>query len=341
MPRLRFLAALASVVALHAGMALAQAPGGARPPAMSPDTVLADNGIAKVTRADYDLELTRLPPTVRGGFATSAKRVSDLVNRLLVTRTLAILADQQRLLEDPETARRLNVEMERLKSQLMIMKVEREAGAAFDANLAPYEARARDLYRLDPRKYDVGAEVAVSHILFATPQHTVQEATRLATEARAALLGGADFGALARERSEDPSAKTNGGSLGTIRRGQTDPAFERAAFAMAKVGEISEPVRTDFGVHLIRLDAHKPGRQATFEEAKPRIMADLRQRYVEGERDGFLDEIRATVTKGTDTAKIESMVIRSDPAMLERAQRESLQRQQDALRERTQSPSKR
>ena len=61
---------------------------------MAPDTVLADNGIARVTRADYDLELTRLPPDLRGGFATNEKRVVDLINRLLVTKSLAAQADQ-------------------------------------------------------------------------------------------------------------------------------------------------------------------------------------------------------------------------------------------------------
>jgi len=158
----------------------------AQPPApMSPDTVLADNGIARVTRADYELELTRLPEQVRGGFATSEKRVVDLINRLLVTKTLAVQADRAKLLEEPETARRLAAEMDRMKSQLMLAKVERDAAAAFDANPAPFEARARDLYATEPRKYDVGAEVSASHILFTVPPHTIEEAHRLAAEVRA------------------------------------------------------------------------------------------------------------------------------------------------------------
>ena len=160
------------------------------PAPMSPDTVLADNGIARVTRADYELELTRLPEQVRGGFATSEKRVVDLVNRLLVTKTLAAQADQAKLVEEPETARRLAAEMERIKAQLMLAKVERDAAAAFDANPAPFEARARDLYAMDPRKYEVAGEVSASHILFATPPHSVAEAQRLATEARAQIVAG-------------------------------------------------------------------------------------------------------------------------------------------------------
>ena len=53
---------------------------------MSPETVLAQRGDLKVTRADYDVELLRLPPDIRGGFATSEKRVADLLTRMLLTK---------------------------------------------------------------------------------------------------------------------------------------------------------------------------------------------------------------------------------------------------------------
>ena len=340
MLRPRRIAALACVAALHASLALAQ-PAAPRAPAPMPgDTVLADNGIARVTRADYDLELTRLPPDMRGGFATSEKRVADLISRLLVTRTLAALADREKLLDDPEAARRFAAETERMKSQLMLSRVEREAAEAFDANPAPFEARARDLYVVDPRKFDAPPEIAVSHVLFATPPHSVEEATRLAAAARSTVLAGADFAALARERSEDPSAKANAGSLGTIRIGQTDPAFERAAFALARVGEVSEPVRTDFGVHLIRLDARKEGRPSTFDQVKPRLMAEQRQRHIDGQREAFVEKLREDAAKALDTAKVGSMVIRVDPATLERVQRELGQRQQERMRDRAGSTTR-
>lgn len=322
-------AALACAAALFAACAWAQGPA---PAPMSPDTVLADNGIARVTRADYDLELTRLPEQVRGGFATSEKRVVDLINRLLVTKTLAVQADRAKLLEEPETAKRLASEMERIKSQLMLAKVERDAAAAFDANPAPFEARARDLYAMDPRKYEVGAEVSASHILFATPPHSVEEAHKLAEQARAQVVAGADFEKLARERSEDPSAKQNGGKLGWFKRGQMDGQFEGAAFALTKVGEISPPVETAYGVHVIRLDGRKEAQRVTFEQAKPRIMAEQRQQYINAQKDAYQDKLRADAAKGTDMQKVEAMVIRVDNAQLDQMQRELIQRQKDATR---------
>jgi len=307
---------------------------------MSPDTVLADNGIARVTRADYDLELTRLPPGTRGGFATSEKRVVDLINRLLVTKTLAVQADRAKLLEEPETARRLAAEMDRMKSQLMLAKVERDAAAAFDANPAPFEARARDLYAMEPRKYDVGAEVSASHILFTVPPHTIEEAHRLAAEVRAQIVAGADFETIARERSEDPSAKQNGGKLGSFKRGEMDGQFENAAFGLAKVGEISAPIETTYGVHLIRLDGRKDVQRSTFEQAKPRIMADQRQQYINGQKDALTEKLKIEAFQATDMKKVDAMVIRTDSARLDQIQRELGQRQREALKDSARQPPK-
>jgi parvulin-like peptidyl-prolyl isomerase len=336
---------LASSRRVALGFLLAASAAGAqpvvRPPeAMAPETVLADNGIARVTRADYDLELTKLPPAIRGGFATSEKRVVDLINRMLVTKTLAVQAEQAKLLDDPETARRISSELERIKSLLMLARIERDAGAAFDANPAPFEARARDLYATDPRKYDVGGEVSASHILFATPPHSVEEATRLAREARAAIVAGADFNAVARERSEDPSAKGNAGRLGWFKRGQMDAEFEGAAFALAKKGEVSEPVVSSFGVHLIRLDDRRDAQRLTFEQAKPRIMAEQRQQYIDAQKEAVLEKLRTEAFKGTDMTKVDAMLIKTEGAKMDAMQREALQRQQEALRERTRQPQK-
>ena len=332
MTLLRSLLCAAAGTTLVSAVAFAQALGAAPTP-MSPDTVLADNGVAKVTRADYDYELTRLPENVRGGFATTDKRVADLINRMLVTKTLAAQADAQKLMEQPEVARRLALEIEKLKAQLMVAKLEADAAARFDANPAPFEARARDLYAINPRKWDVAGEVSASHILFATPPHSVEEARKLAAAARAEIVAGADFEAIARARSEDPSAKQNGGKLGFFKRGQMDGSFENAAFALTKVGEVSEPVETAYGFHLIRLDGRKDTQRMTFEQAKPRIMAEQRAAYIASQRDEVVEQIKVDAYKATDMGKVGSMVIRADAAQLDRLQRESLQRQQEALRE--------
>ncbi len=74
-----------------------------------------------------------------------------------------------------------------------------------------------------------------------------------AREVRSSILAGADFADVAAERSQDPGSATQGGDLGTVRRGQMVPAFEEAVWN-APVGQVTEPVLTQFGYHLIRVD---------------------------------------------------------------------------------------
>jgi peptidyl-prolyl cis-trans isomerase C len=299
-------------------------------PKMPPETVLADNGIARVTRADYDLELTRLPANIRAGFATSEKRVADLINRLLVTKTLAAQADQRGIPKEPEVARRIEAEFERVKAQMMTQRIEQEAAQRFDADVKRWELRARDVYALDPKKFEVAEQVSASHILFAFSAHKPDEARKLAAEARAAVLAGKDFNELAREKSEDGSAKQNAGRLGFFGAKQMDPNFEQAAFALARVGDLSEPVESAYGWHVIRLDGRHPAKRQTFDEAKPAIMADLKQKYVTAERDRIIDEIRQKAYEVTRMDLVDPMVIRVDYDKVEQLQRDVLQR----LRER-------
>jgi len=85
----------------------------------------------------------------------------------------------------------------------------------------------------------------------------------------------ADFAALAREFSDDAATREQGGALGLFQRGAHSKAFDDAAFAL-KEGEVSAPVQTEFGFHVIKLERREPARTLTFEEAAP----DLRRRLL-------------------------------------------------------------
>lgn len=294
---------------------------------MDPNAVLADNGVARITRADYDLELTRLPPELRGGFPTSDRRIADLITRLLVTRTLALQADAAGLPNEPENSRKLASELERAKAQLMVARLELDAARRFDADTRPWEARARDVYASSRAKYTTPEQLTASHILFSTEKRSVDEATRLALDARAKLVAGADFATLAKELSDEPAAKFTGGSLGAFPRGQMVPDFEKAAFALAP-GTLSEPVRTSFGVHVIRVEKKTPEKVQTFEEARPAILAELRQNYISSQRDEALGALQEKARAGTNADLVQAMVIRVDPAMLEQLQRDAARQAQ-------------
>lgn len=106
-------------------------------------------------------------------------------------------------------------------------------------------------------------EVEASHILFqvspnASPEDTATAYQR-AIEAREKILAGADFDSIARKYSQDPSAAENGGRIGYFSALYLVYPFENAAFNM-KVGEISMPVRTRYGYHIIQVTDRRPAR---------------------------------------------------------------------------------
>lgn len=288
--------------------AAANSPGTVTAPA---DTVLIRNGVTTLTRGDYDLELTRLPPDVRGGFGADPSRVNTLLNRLLVTKTLAAQARQAGLDKDPTYLQRMAWEAERLLSAAYIESIEAEAAKEFDArpNIA---AAARERWIADANKYRTAETVSVTHILFDLSKHTKDEALKLAQDARAKVVAGADMSQLASEISEDPSASRNGGRLENMKRDQLDPAFTRAAFALAKPGDVSEPVLSRFGYHVIRLESRTPAVQRTFPEVKDEIIAELRRQYVDQRRNERLAAIRNDPQILVNQPAVDALVRRAD-----------------------------
>ena len=125
-----------------------------------------------------------------------------------------------------------------------------------------------------------GARVRARHILLRIPEGaspaTSDSVRDLAASLRERLLAGEDFGALAREYSEDTGSGANGGDLGSFGRGEMVPPFEEAAFSL-DVGGISPVVETDFGLHLIRVDERV---MPTLEEGRVQFRAQLQNRRV-------------------------------------------------------------
>ena len=118
------------------------------------------------------------------------------------------------------------------------------------------------------------ASVRVRHIFFSVqpsdPPRVKEAARAKAMGVRARIAKGEDFEALARETSDDKGSAARGGDLGEILRSQVAPEFGTAAFALP-VGEVSEPVLTRLGYHLIRVDARTPERLRPIEECRSEI----------------------------------------------------------------------
>ena len=275
------------------------------------DEVLAENGSIKLTLSDYRTDLLRVPPEMRAEFAASPKRLTMMLNNLIVDKTLAKEARDSGLDRDPEISRRLALEIDKFLAHAMIGKIESDAAAEFDAKQADFMAKARETYIVNKEKYRTAEQVSASHILFDPLKHGGSDgALALARETRAKLLAGADFAKLAAELSDDPNGRTDGGQLGFFAPKKMDPAFSKAAFALEKVGELSEPVESSFGWHIIRLDGRRPGRQLTFDEASKQIMSELKQRYIADKRSAKLEAISHDPNMKVNQAAVDALVVK-------------------------------
>ncbi len=147
------------------------------------------------------------------------------------------------------------------------------------------EETIRQRYEQQKQRFVVPERRKVSHILLELPKDA-DEAARKAAEAkmaeiRAQLDQGADFAELAKQYSQDPGSSTQGGDLGWVEPGVMVPEFEKAMNALTEVGQISPPVRTDFGLHILRLDAYEPEHGKRFEEARAELEKEYREEQAE------------------------------------------------------------
>jgi len=148
------------------------------------------------------------------------------------------------------------------------------------------------------RSFDL---LTIRHILVSTGNRTEEQARKRAEEILQKVRSGADFAKLAKEFSDDPGSKQNGGSLGDIPRSQIAmlfvPEFAKAVEAL-QPGQVSDLVKTEYGFHIIRLDGVKPNVPADFEKNK----AEYAKQYVETLRNAKWQQYLAQLRR---TARIE------------------------------------
>ena len=155
------------------------------------------------------------------------------------------------------------------------------------------EADALKYYEDRPELFRTEEMLSASHLLkMAKTDEEFEKALEQVKALRDRLHKGEDFTELVRAESDD---KGNDGNLGTFGKGRMVPEFEKAAYAL-EAGELSEPVRTQFGWHLIQLHEKIPAKVTPFEEIKEKVIEYLTERKRDKVFEEFLDGLKAQAT---------------------------------------------
>ena len=254
-------------------------------PAMGSEQVLVESKQVTVTSEEFDAELVRIPEESRAEVLASKERIRKLLENVLVRKTLAAQARGAGLNREPALLRQVEMAVDKVLSQAQVDHTVKEL------KLPGFEVRASELYKIDIEKYTPPVKVHASHILVETKGRTEEEALKRIQEVRAQAVDGKAFDALALEYSDDPSAKQNKGDLGFFEASRMVKPFSDAAFAMNVPGEISEPVKTNFGYHIIQFHEKTPKKATPFEEVKDGIVQGLRDSYLNSYKQNIVREI--------------------------------------------------
>jgi peptidyl-prolyl cis-trans isomerase C len=304
---------------LAGGATAGQTNAGAASPLANPDTLFTNSVVAKgkgvsVTRAQLDEELIRLKANAAAQGRMLPPNLEPQVLDGLITRQLvlakATAADKAKGKEDfydtlkkIKEAQKLTDEEfdQRLAQQLQLLgltKAEWEQQSIDQAtlpvvlerelNITVSDAQAKKFYEDNPAKFEQPEMVRAAHILLLTTDPTthaeLSEAQKAAKKKEMEGIlkrarAGEDFGKLAKEYSEDPGSKDNGGEY-TFPRGRMVPEFEAAAFSL-NTNQISDIITTPYGYHIIKLYEKIPAKKVEFDKVEPDIKEYLKQQDVQ------------------------------------------------------------
>lgn len=252
-------------------------------PSGKDDLVFATQGEAVLTQDELDAAFMGIPYEHRLLFIRDGAKVEALVKSLLRNKLIAADAKRSGFDQNPMMLKRLQLAAEKELAEAWVVDL------LDNAPEADYEAMAREHYLANPDDYMTPDAIDVSHILIQSESRSDQEALEIASQLREDLRDDpASFDEFVVEFSDDPAKQTNGGRYPRVQRGQMVKPFEDAAFSLGEVGAISEPVKTAYGYHIIRLNRAFPPalvpfdqiREQLMQQAKEQHLADVRRRYI-------------------------------------------------------------
>ena len=256
-------------------------------PKTDPEKVLAKVADREIREKDIDQVIRMMGPQGAMMYDNPQGRKAVL-DELVSMHLFALKGAEEKLDQTPE-----------FKAALETFRNQSLARAAIDASLKDVTASdedAKKFYDEHPDQFTQPERVHVRHILISDDVTSADAIAKVQADLRA----GASFDEVAKSRSLCPSA-AQGGDLGEVSKGQMVPEFEAAAFALKNPGDLSEPVKTQFGWHIIRLEGRTPSSVEPFDTVKPQLV-----QYLTNEKKG--EAFKNAVEGLKKTYKVEMLV---------------------------------
>jgi parvulin-like peptidyl-prolyl isomerase len=233
-------------------------------------------------------ELERQSQQARGSLLTDMIREVILLQRAEILgleldkvyqQALTQLKDQQGIKNQEELEELLKQEgisKEDLKDTLLRFNVpDIMVNLEVREKISVTDEEAAERFASNREKYRVEESFAIQEIVLTQEGRTAQELKDLAAKVVEELRGGTSFNELVVKYSQAPS-RFNDGKIGPLKRGELAADLEAAALAL-KPGEVSEPLPTKAGIHIIRLESYTAAKEPSLEDARPKIITELKQ----------------------------------------------------------------
>jgi len=239
-----------------------------RLPNVPPNTVIITVGDVRITAAQFDQLIEMLPPQNRAqARGPQRKQLADNIVKIL---TLGEEAQRRKLDESPEFKTQQLFQDFNLLASLLASQITKDVQPS-EADLQQYyDAHKTEFETIHARHILIRVQGSPTPVRPGQKDLTDAEALAKAQEIRKKIQDGADFAELAKTESDDAGSGAKGGELTPFRHGQMVPTFETAAFAL-KPGDLSEPVKSQYGYHLIQVISHDT-------KSLPEVRGDIENR---------------------------------------------------------------
>ena len=225
--------------------------------AAAEDPVVATLNGTEIHQSEVQAIRATLPAQIQGLSEDEVTR--RLIDRMITVKILAQEAEKTGLTKEPGYKKLMDRQKEQISAEYYVEQT-------VDKNIT--DKAVHDLYDKTVANAKPAEEIKARHILVDSEDQAKEVAKQ--------LKDGKDFAALAKEKSKDTGSAQNGGDLGWFTAEVMVPEFSKTAFALKK-GEVSQPVKTQFGWHVIQLEDRRKQEAPKFDDVKERLRQQLRE----------------------------------------------------------------